>query len=204
LLNLPDLAGLPWSVWSLWLVRGVVVALLLAICVTDLRFRRIPNRLVVAGLLLALAWQAMGAAGEGMFSGARSGALGLGQALGGAAVAFVSFLVLHAIGVMGAGDVKLMAFLGAVFGLAMLPWLLLAVFTAGGVLAGLRMLQAERRRRVLGNLRLILFSATSAVGGGSGPRFDPRADTADRLPFAVAIVAGALALAALHWFGRFS
>lgn len=188
-------------VWALWAVRCSVLGLLLAICITDIRSRRIPNRLVLAGLTLALGWQALGAEGSGLFASSGAGALGLGQAVGGAAAAFAVFLILHLFRVMGAGDVKLMAFLGAVFGLAATPWLILSIFAAGGVLVALRMFDRERRRKVFGNLRLIVFGAASALGGASGPSFDPRVDTADRLPFAVAIVGGALLLALLQCTG---
>jgi prepilin peptidase CpaA len=190
------------SAWALWGVRLGVLVLLIGVCISDIRTRRIPNLLVGAGLCLAFAWQALGAKGAGLFAASGAGALGFGQAAGGAVAAFAAFLFLHAFRIMGAGDVKLMAFLGAVFGLAVLPWLILLVFAAGGVLAAVRLFDAERRRKLLGNLRLIAFGAASARGRAGGPRFDPVTDTADRLPFAVAIVAGALLLAAFQWSGR--
>lgn len=186
----------------IWAVRVGVLSLCLAICAADVRERRIPNNLVFSGLLLAMVWQVLGAKGGGLFAAAGAGALGFGQALGGAAVAFAAFLVLHVFRIMGAGDVKLMAFLGAVFGLAHLPSLILSIFATGGALAAVRLLDGSRRRRVIENLRLMLFGAASTLSGGGGPRFDAGRDTADRLPFAVAIVGGALVLAGLQWSGR--
>lgn len=139
-----------------------------------------------------------------MFVASGAGALGFVQAVGGAAVAFLAFLLLHVFRIMGAGDVKLMAFLGAVFGLAMVPWLILSIFATGGLLVAVRLVDEGRRRKVLGNLRLIAFGAASTLDGQAGPRFDAGTDTADRLPFAVAIAGGALVLAALQWSGRLS
>lgn len=199
--EIPDPAA---AFWSLWLVRFGVMGLLLGICVTDVRERRIPNRLVLAGLVLALGWQVLGAAGDGLFAAHDPGSLGIARALAGACAGFAAFLVLHLARAMGAGDVKLMAFLGAVFGLSALPWLLLCIFATGGVLAALRLFEADRRRKLIGNFRLILFGAASRAAGGAGPSFDPAADTADRLPFALAMVGGAFVLAALQWSGRLS
>ncbi len=185
----------------LWFARLGLLAVLAAICWSDIRSRRIPNRLVLGGLGLALAWHAFGVPGSGLFHGANPGGLGIGLPLAGAAAAFGGFLLLYAIRMMGAGDVKLMGLLGAVFGLHALPGLVLAVFATGGALVAVRLLDGARRKAVLENLRTILFAAFSSSAGTPGPRFDPRTDTADPLPFAVAIVGGAVVFAGLQLTG---
>lgn len=190
-----------WPVLVVWSVRCAVACILLAICVSDVRTRRIPNRLVVAGLVLAFAWQFVGPAGNGLFASERPGATGPFQALAGSAGAFAAFLVLHVSRVMGAGDVKLAAFVGAVFGLQALPALLLSIFATGGLLAAVRLANRDRRGKALENLRVIVMGAAAVQAGGEGPRFDPGADTADRLPFAVAITGGAIVLAAAQSSG---
>lgn len=196
-LAIPGLAG-PVSIW---LVRAALGGLLLAICLFDLRARRIPNRLVAIGLAAALAWHGLAPAGSGLFDRYDAGALGIAAALAGAVAAFAGFLLLHLARTMGAGDVKLMAMLGAFFGLPMLPALVLAVFLTGGVLVTLRLFDGARRRAVFANLRVILFGRMAALAGGAGPLFDPRTDSADRLPFALAISGGALATGVLQWSG---
>jgi prepilin peptidase CpaA len=183
-----------------WSARLVLAGLLAAICASDLRHRRIPNRLVLAGFAVALLWQAGAPAGPGLFHAVEPGGLGPGPALAGAAVAFGAFLALHLIGMMGAGDVKLVGMLGAVFGLKALPALVLSIFLVGGLLVAARMFDGTRRRTLLANLRLILY-ARLAAPGGVGPRFDPRIDTADRLPFGLAICGGAALMAGLQWSG---
>lgn len=183
-----------------WAVRLALAALLAAVCLTDLRERRIPNRLVMAGLALALLWHAGAPAGSGLFDLRQPGSLGAGQALAGAAAAFAAFLLLHLARMMGAGDVKLAGALGAVFGLAAVPALLLAVFAFGGLLVLARLGNSGRRRALVANLRLILF-ARLAGSGGAGPVFDARTDTADRLPYALALAGGALVLAGLQMAG---
>lgn len=184
-----------------WVLRFVLLALLAWICLADLRVRRIPNRAVASGLFIALAWHGLAPLGSGLFDRYDAGGLGIFAALAGAAVAFGFFLLLHLMRIMGAGDVKLMAMLGAVFGLSTLPVLVLAVFLTGGVLVALRLFDTARRRAVFSNLRLILFGRLAALDGGAGPQFDPRTDSADRLPFAFAIAGGALVTALLQWSG---
>jgi len=184
-----------------WAMRGFLLLLLASICISDFRARRIPNRLVLAGLLVTLGWQAVGPAGAGLFHPETPGALGMESALAGAAVAFAGFLLLYVMRTMGAGDVKLMAMLGAFFGLQSLPALVLLVFLAGGALVTLRLFNGARRRAVCANLRLILFGRLAVLAGGVGPQFDPRTDSADRLPFALAISGGALLMAALQLMG---
>lgn len=184
-----------------WAMRLGLLGLLIFVCMTDLRARRIPNRAVVAGFLAALAWHAFAPAGAGLFDRDFPGALGLAASLAGALAAFGGFLLLHLAKTMGAGDVKLMAMLGAFFGLPMLPALVIAVFLTGGVLVALRLFDGARRRAVFANLRVILFGRMAALAGGVGPQFDPRTDSADRLPFALAISGGALAAGLLQWSG---
>lgn len=186
---------------ALWATRSVLLLLLVAICLSDFRVRRIPNELVLFGLAVALVWQALGSNGAGLFHTGSPGALGLAAALSGAAAAFAGFLVLYLTRTVGAGDVKLMAMLGAFFGLEALPGLVLLVFLAGGVLVALRLFDRARRRAVFANLQLIVFGRLAALGGGVGPQFDPRTDSADRMPFAFAISGGALLLGVLQLMG---
>lgn len=190
-----------WEPWLLWGVRFALAGLLVLVCASDLRFRRIPNRLLGAGLALALLWHALAPPGSGLFDRHDPGALGIVAALSGAAAAFASFLVLYLARVMGAGDVKLMATLGAFFGLGALPALVILAFGAGGVLVASRLFDRQRRRAVVANLRIILFGRLAALTGNDGPRFDPARDTAERLPFALAIAGGAVLLAGLQWSG---
>ena len=184
-----------------WVVRAGVMGLLVAICWSDWRARRIPNSLVLAGLLGALAWHGFAAPGSGLFGSPGAGALGLPAASSGALAAFAGFLLLHWMRVMGAGDVKLMTMLGAVFGLHLLPLLVLLVFLAGAVLVAARLIDGSRRRATMANLRLLFCGVKATLSSSPRLRFDPRVDTADRLPFGLAIAAGATALALMQLSG---
>lgn len=187
-----------------WAVRLGLLAVLVAVCIHDCRSRRIPNAWVAAGSVIALAWHALMPAGSGLFDRYDPGALGMAASLAGAAAAFGVFLLLHVARVMGAGDVKLMAMLGAVFGLGGVAALTVLVFGVGGLLVALRIANRERRRLVVANLQVIVFGRLAAVLGQAGPRFDPKTDTADRLPYALAICGGACVLALLQLFGMAS
>ena len=84
-----------------------IIALVVALiaCVTDVRSRRIPNVLTLGGAAAALVFHAVTAEGAGI------GAAAMGWLVGTAV-----FLPFFLLGGMGAGDVKLMAALGAWLG----------------------------------------------------------------------------------------
>ncbi len=176
-------------------ITGVgLLMIIAAICVSDARQRRIPNLLVLSGLLVASGFHAIAPAGRGVFVHHLAGGLGLREALLGAVICFGFFLVLHLMRVMGAGDVKLMAFMGALFGASESANLILAVLLCGGLLSLSRMFQADRRHRVMANLRLIVMERIASPTGGAA-LFDPEKDTVERLPFALAICSAAVLLA---------
>jgi prepilin peptidase CpaA len=83
----------------------ILVSVLAAATFTDLRSSRIPNWLTFSAMGFAL----VGHAWLGGFPGALFSLLGLGAGLG-------LFLMLYVTGSIGAGDVKLMAAVGALIG----------------------------------------------------------------------------------------
>jgi prepilin peptidase CpaA len=101
-----------------------VFILLLTATVTDIRSRRIPN-------WLALPFLAAGAIGNAACHGWK----GLGQSMGGIALAVAITGVFCWLGGMGMGDLKLCAAVGAWIGPAQLVTALVATGLAGGVLA---------------------------------------------------------------------
>jgi prepilin peptidase CpaA len=182
-------------------LRIVMCGLAVSIAFADLRTRRIPNILVLLLLTCALIWHAIVPRGAGISTSFLFGGIGFVNAFLGALYAFFGFLFLHLFKVMGAGDVKLAAALGAVFGQHELVTLALTIFLSGGVLVIARMIDSQRRTQLLGNLKLIGLGILSGAPGGSRAFFDPRSDSADRLPFGVAMVAGGFVFAALIHFG---
>ncbi|MCL4745307.1 MAG: prepilin peptidase [Burkholderiaceae bacterium] len=188
-----------------WAMRGALVVLLAAACVGDTRSRRIPNWVGAAGLIAALLWHGVAPAGGGLFAADGAGGLGLASSATGAVLVFALFLVMYRLRVLGAGDVKLAAMLGAWFGIGAAPLLVLSVFVCGGVLALARLAGGVSSRKVASNLRLILSGQglDSSGGAACGPESDAgaRARTADRMPYAWAIATGAAALAVRQYAG---
>jgi len=183
------------------LIRSIVIftliAIIAAICVSDFRSRRIPNVLVLTGLAIAFAFHLFAPAGYGLFDRFMPGAIGFSQAAVGALLGFGVFLGLYLIKAMGAGDAKLMAMFGALFGSEHVVGLIVLVFLCGGVLSIVRLFNAKRREKLVMNMRLLFMHKLAGEGGDSTASFDPQHDTADRLPFAVAICTAAVLLAAL-------
>ena len=94
------------------MITLIVTLLLLASALyLDLRYQRIPNKLCLFALLLALLLQG--------FSGQWQG---LAQALLGAGLALLLLLPLYRLGWLAAGDVKLMLAVGALSGPTLLLW----------------------------------------------------------------------------------
>ena len=81
------------------------MAVVLGAAVYDVRYRRIPNWISVAGVLLGFALNSF-----------LWGWPGFRQSLIGFAIAFCAYLTMYALRAMGAGDVKLMAAVGAIAG----------------------------------------------------------------------------------------
>jgi prepilin peptidase CpaA len=108
-----------------------------AAIVSDLRRRRIPNWLTTGGVCAGL-----------MIGTWASGWKGAAGSMGGALAGFAVFLVVHWLGALGAGDIKLMAAFGALLGPG--PTLLAAILAAiaGALIAAAAVAWKPRARAV--------------------------------------------------------
>jgi len=88
---------------------------------------------------------------------------------------------------MGAGDVKLMAAIGAFLGPMQILGAALLTFVAGGVLSLIAALWSRSFSRVLGNLRLM--GMVAMYGRSTGLSLKD-VQTTGRLPYAIAIASG--------------
>src|SRR6266487_4394530 len=126
----------------------LVVAVVVNEAVFDVRTHRIPNWLVLLGAITCIAGQMIQPALLDF---------GIGGALKGIAVGFALLLPLYLLRATGAGDVKLMAMVGAYLG----PWgvasAALLSFIAGGVLALAIALAKGALGRLFANLRTMLY-----------------------------------------------
>ncbi|AYH45630.1 A24 family peptidase [Azoarcus sp. DN11] len=172
---------------GLALLLGTLAVAVLA----DLHARRIPNLLVLSGLVSGVIFHGLTTSTEGIL-GPSSQAITVSFALAGIAVGFAALLPLYALRAMGAGDVKLMMMVGAFLGPLQTLGVVVLTFAAGGVLAiGMALWQRSFAQLVL-NLRFILTTSAVRAAGGESPRFEPLQQTAGRMPYAVAIAAGTL------------
>ncbi|HEY0589854.1 MAG TPA: prepilin peptidase [Pseudoduganella sp.] len=172
------------------LLPAVLLACLLAAAVAcDVRSRRIPNTLVLLGMLAGLALQATVTPGAGLFS-EPFGALGLLQGGAGMALGLLLLLPMYALGALGAGDVKLLAMIGTFLGPLDIVGAGLASVLAGGVLALLVSLFQGSLRKVGANVKvMVLGSVLRGIAGGSA-RIDAPPAATGQLPYAVAIASG--------------
>jgi prepilin peptidase CpaA len=137
---------------------------LAAACFSDLKERRIPNRLNVA---LAIGLMALHINGAGL-SGLLDAALAF-------ALCFGCGVLLYALGALGAGDVKLLGALSLALD-STLAWQLLARTALAGGILGITRLIAD------GNFRHALFGLLSSARRAQAER--------SSVPYALAIAAG--------------
>ncbi len=163
-------------------IRILLALLVVIAAAVDIRQRRIPNWLTLSGVVLAIALNTFLYELDGLWLACK----GLG-------LAFAVYFALYLLRGMGAGDVKLMAAVGATAG--PLNWLGILVLTSvAGALAGLALVAIKgRMRSTFRNLYLILMS----LRRGRAPYQDhPEIDVGSaegvRLPHAVMIALGTL------------
>lgn len=170
----------------------VLVLVLVAAAVIDYRTFRIPNWLTVGGTFIGLAFSTIHAVRP------LDGFLG---ALGGAGVGLAVLLPLYLLRVMGAGDVKLMAMVGAFLGLSHIVPAILFAFMTGGIAALVFALANKSLVRLAGNIRSIVqgmaFSVIAAQPiGGMAP-----GASIGKLPYGVSISAGTILYLATRQLG---
>jgi prepilin peptidase CpaA len=186
---------------SLTLLPMIVLFALLAAAVWhDARTRRIPNAIVFPGALLGIALHAVLPAGDGLFAPAM-GSLGIAAAAGGLGLGLLLLMPMYALRLMGAGDVKLLAMVGAFVGAGDLITVAFATFIAGGVLALAFSAWQGSLRRLIGNAwQMVIYSGFSALSGKLAVA--PPVAASGRLPYAIAIAsATVLCVLSLHLRG---
>jgi prepilin peptidase CpaA len=173
---------------DLWLLMLVTLA-----AASDLATRRIPNRLLLAGVLGALVLN--------LFSTAPLDAC-LGS-LGGAATGLLVFLPLYLLRGMAAGDVKFMAAVGAFSAPLVTLQIALVAVLAGGALSLAVVLLRGRLRALLANLRSLLRPALLRAAGLPAPDEPMPGPSVGSIPYGVAIAAGALYVLAQRYVDAF-
>lgn len=159
---------------------AAVLLVAIAAAVSDVRERRIPNVLTFGAAAAAV-----------IFGLVTAGMNGLGVSAAGWLVGVALFFPFFALGGMGAGDVKLLAALGAWVGPADVVWLALFTAMAGGVVGGFVALRHGYLRKALANVWL-LITHWRVFGFKAVPGFTLSDDQAPRIAYAVPILVGAV------------
>lgn len=171
---------------------GVALTTALIAAYHDIRWRKIPNWLVLAGL-------AAGLIGNLWLRGLPGLALGLG----GFVLASIIYFPLYLLKGIGAGDVKLMAALGMIVGPR--QWVLLFLFAALlGMIAGLFL--AKAKSRLLTTLKntglLVKELAALRTPHEAHEQLQLHHPEALRMPHGVAVAAGTIIFILVMVFSR--
>jgi len=155
-------------------------AVVVAASAHDLRTRRIPNALTIGAAAVAV-----------VLHGVLSGWSGVLVAVAGWTVGLVLFFPLFALGGMGAGDVKLLAAIGAWLGPMGAVCTALYGAIAGGIMALVVSFARGYTSTALGNVGRILRSwLVTGIHPVEGLTLD--SSSGPRLPYALALATGTI------------
>jgi prepilin peptidase CpaA len=181
------------------ILLGVLVAVA---AYYDIRYRRIPNWLVLAGLIVGIVWNAFAGAfsGTALSGGIWSGLLRAGEGLG---LGFALLFPFYLIRALGAGDVKLMAAIGAIAGPGNCFWVFIFTGIIGGV-AGLILAVARNRvGHTFFNVGWILSDLLHFKAPyKSSPELDVTTSKGMRLPYGAVMAGGVGFFILITQYGR--
>lgn len=181
-----------------YIINSVLVLLLILASTSDLKNRTIPNKITFPSMLLGFALRTLG-----------GGISGTADSLLGFTLGFLLFLAPVVLGMTGAGDLKLLAAIGALKGWHFVLTVFVAASVLGGILALGTALWRKRFTTTLLNLTGILLKPLSRmiwISTSSEPArkvydfYSVRGDEQDPtyLPYALPIALGTLTVLALQ------
>ena len=153
---------------------SAILGILAAAVYTDLRSERIPNSIIVTGLLLGLAYQ--------LFTGRLAGLLIF---CGGILLPVLMLFGLFCFRMIGAGDIKLLCVVGGFLGPADGAGCLFASFLIGGVIAIFRIVCSRSMIKRLTFLAVYVRNYTSA---GEWSSYLGQSEKSARIHFSVPVL----------------
>lgn len=162
--------------------RFILFILVFIAAISDIKTRRIPNKLVFSGALIAIAFHTISPSGIGTLS-----------SIEGLAVGLASLLPLYMMRAMGAGDVKLMAMVGAFLGPASALGAAITTLILGGVLAILAAIRNKSVHRMANNIRFLIVHGMVGAATGNHTSIAMGSASAGKLPYGIAIAVGTTA-----------
>lgn len=170
-----------------------LMGLLIVASVSDYRSYRIPNWLTAGGMAFGLIYNTIIPF---------SIKLGFFWALGGLAIGLLTMLPFYALGTLGAGDVKLMAMIGAFLGVSDVFNAVIFSLIAGGVAALGFALFNKVLIRMLGNVKDVAQTMLASTLSGIKPvAYMGSNESVGKLPYGVCISLGTLAAIAARQIG---
>ncbi|SDY03241.1 prepilin peptidase [Nitrosomonas sp. Nm33] len=160
----------------------ILVALLLFSAWHDIRQYRIPNLLVFSGAIIGVLLNSL--LPQDM------GGLGILTSLAGLGVGLVLLLPLYLLRALGAGDIKLMAMVGAFVGPVNMLITTVYILLAGGILAIVVVLLKGKLPKLIDNFKIMLLMCLAGSPGMSSLSEKTGLESAVKLPYGVAIAAG--------------
>ena len=157
------------------LIAVAALVFMAVVAVSDIRERRISNRLNLSGLILGLSMQLLLVGTEGLTSGLAGFGVGL-------AILFVPF----AAGMIGGGDVKFVAATGAFLGVRLVLIGLAAGMIIGGLSGAVALLRKRKMTSALRGLRADLV----CIAHGVRPTALKSTDVVETIPYGVMLAAG--------------
>jgi len=175
--------------WEVWQAAAVLMVLAIALAY-DLKQHRVPNLLSLAALLVGLVSNSLLLGWSGLFSSLGGLLLGLGL-----------MLPFYWKKGMGAGDVKLMAAVGAMLGTSTVLIAIAATLISGAVIASTIVLVLGGAGEWLGRYK---FMAKTLMGAGVVLYLEPakRSVSSLRFPYVTAIATGTVV--AMYLRGMFA
>jgi prepilin peptidase CpaA len=171
---------------------AILIGLLLLGVWQDVRHYRIPNVLVFSGAVIGVLLHTL--------LPQEMGGLGILTSLAGLGVGLAVLLPLYLFRAIGAGDIKLMAMIGAFVGPASMLMITVYILLAGGVLAIGVVLVRGKLSRLLDNFRFMMLMRLAGSTSINLPTMETIDQSAGKLPYGVAIATGTLIyLAKIHW-----
>jgi prepilin peptidase CpaA len=180
------------------ILQLVLAMVAVTAAVYDVRFRRIPNWLTLCGVLAGIGLNSLYIHSDGLewYQGLnwRTSLLGLG-------LAFAIYFPLYLLRGMGAGDVKLMAALGAIVGWT--GWI--GIFMLSNILGGITaVVLLLSRGRLWGTFRNVGYMLAELAQFRPPylrrEELDLKSAKAVTMPHGLAIALGSIAFLALVWF----
>lgn len=180
------LNAFPHSMSGVPLTHIALDVLLVMAAVIDWRTYRLPNWLTMGGTLVAY-----------MLS-LTAGGIGIVDSVVGWAIGLVLMLPLYGLRMTGAGDVKLMAMVGAFLGLPDVLFALLLTMIAGGIAAVAFAAWRRNVSRMVVNARDLLQLTAMAAAHGQRPSLGSM-PSVGKLPYGICVCIGTFAwLAWVH------